>query len=267
MNKSVVKKNGNGKPPPAVYETSDDDVAIGGAVTSADMALPWLNVLHGTSGQMKKDNPNFLKGAAIGDIGLTVLNRFWSGDEGVEIVLCHYTRAFCERDPDVLTGPPINTYAATDPIVLNTPRGEKGRLILPNGHELQETAFHAVLVNVDGRWTRAVMPLRSTALKKSKELNNSVMSFEISDGKGGTKLAARWVQRWLMTTATATGGGNTWPTPVFKNIKNADGTVAIVDQPTYNIAKQWAIAAGGLTNLANVEAAAQEGKVEDTEVF
>ena len=253
----ALKKNGNN--PPAMFETRADDVAIGGKVSAADMALPFLTILQGLSGPLKKDSPNYIKGAGIGDIYLSVLNKKWDGDEGVEVVLCHYSRAYCERDPDIVTGPPINTYSPDDALVLNTPRGDKGKLIMENGHELQETAFHAVLVKVDGKWTRAVMPMRSTALKVSKRLNNQVMLLEIPDGRGGTQLAPRWSKSWQLTSGTAAGGGNSWAVPVMEML-------GWVNQETYDMARDWAIAAGKLTNLAASEAAQEAGK-KDSEDF
>jgi len=257
--KEVAVKNGNHAP--ALFETRADDAALGGAITASDMALPFLTVLQGLSGPLKKDSPSYIKGAAIGDIYLSVLGKRWDGDEGVEIVLCHYSRAYCERDPNIVTGPPLNTYAPDDPLVLNTPRGDKGKLIMENGHELQETAFHAVLVKVDGKWTRAVFPMRSTSLKVSKRLNNQVMALEVPDGRGGMQMAARWAQRWKMTSGTSTGGGNSWAVPVVVPL-------GWVDQETYNIGREWAIAAGKLTNLAATEAAqAAKASEEGTDEF
>jgi len=252
--KEIVTKSSNS--PPARFNRQADDVALGGTVGAADMALPFLQILQGLSGPLKKDSPSYIKGAAIGDIYLSVLGLRWDGDEGVEIIPCHYTRAYCERDPAIVTGPPINTYAADDPLVLNTPRGDKGKLIMENGHELQETAFHAVLVDVDGKWTRAVFPMRSTALKVSKNMNNHVMAFE--DEKG--EQLARWSKRWHLTSGTATGGGNSWAVPV---LTMGDW----VDQATYDMGREWAKAAGKLTNLAATEAAqaakaAEEGSDE-----
>jgi hypothetical protein len=248
--KDLVKTK-NGNQPPARFQARPDDVVLGGAVGAADMALPFLTILQGLSGPLKKDSSTYTKGAAIGDIFLSVLNRKWDGDEGVEIIPCHYTRAYCERDPNVVTGPPINTYAADDPLVLNTPRGEKGKLIMPNGHELQETAFHAVLVDVDGKLMRAVFPMRSTALKVSKAMNNTVMAFE----DNGEQLP-RWSKRWKLTSGTATGGGNSWAVPVLASLD-------WVDQATYDLCREWAKAAGKLTNLAATEAAQAAKAAED----
>jgi hypothetical protein len=244
--KELVKsKNGNS---PARFQARPDDVVLGGAVGAADMALPFLTILQGLSGPLKKDNPNYIKGASIGDIYLSVLGKKWDGDEGVEIVLCHYSRAFCERDPDNQTGPALNTYAPDDLIVLNTPRGDKGKMIMDNGHELQETAFHAVLVKDNGKWIKAVMPMRSTAIKVSKRLNNQVMEFADENGEQ----VARWAKSWKLTSGTGTGGGNSWAVPVME-------LQGWVDQATYDEAREWAIAAGKMTNLAASEAA-QETK-------
>lgn len=250
-NKEVALKKDT---PPARFEARAGDAEIGGKITAADMALPFLTILQGLSGPLKKDSPNYIKGAAIGDIYLSVLNRRWDGDEGVEVVLCHYSRAYCERDPDIVTGPPINTYSPDDAIVLNTPRGEKGKMILPNGNELQETAFHAVLVKDNGKWVRAVMPMRSTSLKVSKRLNNQVMAFEDNGEQ-----AARWSKSWKLTSGTGTGGGNSWAVPVMELLD-------WVDQETYDLARDWAITAGRLTNLAATEAA-QAAKTGDNAQF
>jgi hypothetical protein len=249
--------------PPARFEARAGDAEIGGKITAADMALPFLTILQGLSGPLKKDSPNYIKGAAIGDIYLSVLNKHWDGDEGVEIILCHYSRAYCERDPDIVTGPPINTYSPDDAIVLNTPRGDKGKMILPNGNELQETAFHAVLVNDNGKWVRAVMPMRSTSLKVSKRLNHEVMAF--ADEVTGEQ-QARWSRRWKLTSGTGTGGGNSWAVPVMTLLHTKEGERLWVDQETYDLARDWAITAGRLTNLANTEAA-QAAKTGDNAQF
>ena len=187
---------------------------------------------------------------------LSVLNRVWEGDTGVEIIPCHYSRVFCERDPNVVTGPPINTYMPEDKIVLDTPRGEKGVMTLPNGNVLQETAFHSILVNVDGKWQPAVMPLRSTALTISKQWTNKILNYEVKDN-GVEVQASRWERIWKLTTGTKTGGGNSWAVPVFTPIKD-------VDPELYDTARKWAIAAGRMSNLAATEAA-QEAKAETSD--
>jgi hypothetical protein len=166
------------------------------------------------------------------------------------MVFCHYSRVFVEWRPLDAGGGIVNTYTPEDKLVLSTPRGEKGALLLPNGNTLIETAYHAVLVDVDGRWVQAVMPLKSTMLKISRKMNNMLTSFELPDRPG--VVAPRWVQKFKMTTGTAAGGGNDWAVPVFE-------PAGLIDRETYLLAKQWAIGAGGATNFA-VSEEAQEPK-------
>jgi hypothetical protein len=233
-----------------------DDTKLGGKVGAADLALPFVKVLQGLSGQLKREKPEYIKGAAIGDICLTVLNRLWPGDEGVEIVFCHYTRVFVEWRPLEAGGGILGVYAPEDKIVGTTTRGEKGVLLLPNGNALVETAYHAVLVKVDGRWVTAVMPLKSTMLKISRKMNNTLTTYEIEDALGKRFQAPRWARIFRMTTGTATGGGNDWAVPMFT-------ALARVDKETYLIAREWAIAANKSTNFASAEAAQEGGRQVD----
>lgn len=231
------------------------DVKLGGAVSAADLSLPFLRVLQGLSPQLNRDNPAYLKGATAGDIALTVLDRYWERDDGVIVVFCHYTRVFVEWRPPEMGGGLINVYKAEDPIVGSAQRGDKGTLLLENGNSLVETAYHAVLVEVDGKWVQAVMPLKSTMLKISKKLNNVLTSLEVSDGKGNFLQAPRWYMKFKMTTTNETRMGNTWAVPSFEK-------AGPVDADTYRQAKAWAIAANKSSNFAQADAAQTPKKSE-----
>jgi len=233
-----------------------DDTKLGGKVGAADLSLPFLRILQGLSPQLNRANPGFIKGASTGDIALTVYDRAWPGDEGVEIIFCHYTRVFVEWRPVEAGGGILGVYAPEDKIVGTATRGEKGALLLPNGNALVETAYHAVLVKVDGKWVTAVMPLKSTMLKISRKLNNALTTYEVEDALGKRVQAPRWVRVFKMTTTSETRGGNTWAVPVFAPIER-------VDKETYLIAREWAIAANKSTNFASAEAAQTGGRQVD----
>jgi len=260
VKKEIVPAKETGGDITTFADEFEKDAQLGGKLGAADLALPFVKVLQGLSSQLKRDKPDFIKGAAIGDICLTVLNRLWPGDEGVDIIFCHYSRVFCEWKPDF--GGLAGVYAPEDPIVLSTPAGEKGRRFLPNGNELIETAYHAILIDVDGNWMRAVMPLKSTMLKISKRMNNILSAFELPNKAGELVPAPRWSRIFRMTTGTATGGGNDWAVPKFDVL---DGHV---DRSTYVVAKAWAVAADKQTNFAASEAAqGGGGKVVDEVPF
>lgn len=240
-----------------------DDVALGGKVSAADLSLPFLRILQGLSPQLNRDHPSYIKGAAAGDICLTVLNRFWERDEGVTMVFCHYSRVFVEWRPQEMGGGMVNIYGPEDKIINTAERGEKGARLMENGNALVETAYHAVLVDVDGKWVQAVMPLKSTMLKISKRMNNLLTSLEVKDSNGNFVQAPRWVKKFTMTTTNETRLGNTWAVPVFTP---QDG---FVDRDTYAIAKEWAIAANKNSDFAKADAAqaAKPGVPDDEPQF
>jgi len=251
MTKAVAVKSAN----PLAAFMDDDDTRHGGKINAADLSLPFLRVLQGLSPQLNRDSPSYLKGASAGDICLTVLDRFWDREDGVSVIFCHYSRVFVEWRPTDVGGGIVNTYPPEHQIVGSATRGDKGALILPNGNVLVETAYHAVLVDVDGKWVRAVLPMKSTMLKISRKLNNVLTSFELPNSKGIMKEAPRWVRGFLMTSVNESKMGNTWAVPVFEVMENADGSPWLVSTELYGVAKQWAIAADKSTNFAASEAA------------
>ena len=55
-------------------------------------------------------------------------------------------------------------------------KGDKGRDVMPNGNELQNTAQHYVLLlKEDGGYEQAVISMKSTQLKKSRRWNSMMM--------------------------------------------------------------------------------------------
>ena len=247
MSKQVVKMKENGAM--ILPEGADNDAALGGTLSAADISLPFLRIMQGLSPQVDPDHAGYIKGVVPGDIVLTVHNKTWEGrNEGVEIVFCHFSRVFVEWRPTEAGGGIVNTYGPDNPIINSGTRTDKGKIILPTGNELIETAYHAVLVKTDAGWTEAVMPLKSTMLKVSRAQNTVLDGLRALNSKKEKVQAPRWSVRYKMTTVKEQKADKSWSVPSFTPL-------GWVEDDLYYRAKDWAVTAGKSANFALSEAA------------
>lgn len=144
------------------------DAGCGFEETSQESyAIPFLSILQSGSPQVKKSDGAYIKGAEEGMLFNSVTQECY-GDEGVEIIPCHYTQRFVEWGTRESGGGFFGEHNPNDPIVSTTERDDKGRNMLPNGHQLADTRNHYVLIRRNGMLSPAVMSLSSSQIKASK---------------------------------------------------------------------------------------------------
>lgn len=132
-------------------EALDELTAHAGAGISdrtEDFSLPFLAIAQGLSPQVERNQPDkYIPGLKVGDIFNTATRKYWDGQEGVLVVPCFYQKANVEWVRREEGGGFVGVHDIDDPIK-NTVRtaGERKNLrILPNGHQLVETAYHMVV--------------------------------------------------------------------------------------------------------------------------
>lgn len=130
-------------------------------------AIPFLSILQSGSPQVKKSDGAYIKGAEEGMLFNSVTQEVY-GDEGVEVIPCHYTQRFIEWGLRESGGGFFGEYSPNDPIVSQTERDDKGRNMLPNGNQLSDTRNHYVLIRRNGQLSPAIMSLSSSQIKASK---------------------------------------------------------------------------------------------------
>lgn len=140
-------------------------------VRAEDMAVPFLAVIQSNSPQRKKQDGAYIQGADEGMVFNTVTNELFDvtpGNQVLSVVLCGFKKKLLHwRDRDQ-GGGMLGQYEIDDPIQREGER-KGGRLVMPDGTYLVETAEHyCLLVYPDGSSKRVIVAMSSTQLKKSR---------------------------------------------------------------------------------------------------
>ena len=210
MAKAVAKKNGNGKKV-AVMETDmfAEDAGIGvDDLGSEDLAIPFLKVLQKMSPELDD-----IENARAGDLFNTVTKEVVKGGDGVRVVNCAYTLQHIEWEPrGTGSGAPHAIYSAGDALP-KTERGDdnKDYVVDGSGRYLERTAQHYVLiVDADGMTQQALLPMKATQLKKSKQWNSAIKTLKMKDGNGDLFTPARWSHIWHLESVSEENKNGSW---------------------------------------------------------
>lgn len=186
----------------AVAGMDDDFLAqyAGAGMEGADadsFAIPFLAVLQKTSPAADADAPEFIEGARPGMFLETVSRTLMDGKEGIYLVPCAYKREFIRWGADDSGEGYKGSYTPEQVVSMResgTIKELDNRLYfpLPDGtvsekkcDRLSDTRNHYVLIiNGDGGWTRALMSLSSTQIKKSKHLMSALSNVKLRGTAG-----------------------------------------------------------------------------------
>lgn len=132
-------------------------------------AVPFLVVLQDLSPQVKKKMSGYVEGAKPGMIYNTVTKELFTE---LRIIPCYFSQVHIEwiarnEKEDGRSGL-IAVHPANTPLVSRAKR-DGSRMILPNGHLLEDTRQHFVLFQrEDGTVDQAMIGMKSTQLKISR---------------------------------------------------------------------------------------------------
>jgi len=175
---------------------------------SEDLAIPFLKVL-----QKMSDELDDLDNAKAGDIYNTVTKEVVKGKDGVRLINCAYNLQYIEWEPrGTGTGAPHAIYGAGDEIPA-TERGDDNKDYVAggSGRYLERTAQHYVLVvEEDGMTQQALLPMKSTQFKKSKQWNSAMRSLKMKDSKGGLFTPPRFSHVWKLETVSEENKNGSW---------------------------------------------------------
>ena len=175
---------------------------------SEDLAIPFLKVLQKMSDELE-DLPD----AKAGDIYNTVTKDIVKGKDGVTVINCAYALQYIEWEPrGTGTGAPHKIYGAGEDIPA-TERGDdnKDYVVGGNGRYLERTAQHYVLIiDEDGITQQALLPMKSTQFKKSKQWNSAMRSLKMKDSKGGLFTPPRFGDIWKLETVPEENKNGSW---------------------------------------------------------
>ena len=167
--------------------------------TTQDMSIPFLRILGAQSPQVDEADGAYVEGAKGGMIYNTVSNTVTSGKDGVLVVPCYYNRRYVEWKPRDQGGGYVGSYLPDDPIVATATRNDNNDEVLPNGNLLTNTAQHFVLLLEGDSYTRCLITMSSTQLKKSRRWL-SQMNAMTAMGKNGPYTLPMMSQFYTLTT-------------------------------------------------------------------
>lgn len=141
-------------------------------MTQADRSTPFLALIQSNSPQIKPGHEKQIKGAEQGNSFNTITGELFSNENGgVTIVPVYYEKTWVRWIPRDNGGGFLGSYKdeeATKPIFIPQIAAD-----YEGPSNMVETANHYVLVKSgDGTWAPAIMTLKSTQLKASRDLNS-----------------------------------------------------------------------------------------------
>jgi len=209
----VAKKNGNGVAVIEVDTMLADSIKLSGlenANSPDDLALPFLKVLMQLSPQCNKSSNSFVEGAEPGMIYNTVSGKLYDGEEGIDVVPCHYKREYIEwAERGKGTAAPVAIYPANYDIS-QAPRDANFQNRLPSGNIIEETANHFVLVLNDMGAEQALITMKATQRKVSRKWNSMMLSQKIQGKDGRPFTPPSYSHIYRLKTVSQSSSKGTW---------------------------------------------------------
>ena len=199
---------------------------------SSSYAIPFLRQLQATSGQCKKQDPDYIKGAEEGDFYNTVTEKVYKSEDGIIVVPCHYNHKYNEWAPDrggFRGSHDVAGYSGLTKTKLKDNKGNEYEANAETGNALQDTREHYVLiVNPDGTTEPALLCLSSTQMKKSKKWMTLMQGIRING-----QTAPMFSQRYKLSTVGESNDKGSWAGIKIEHV----GQVTSVEE--YKAAKQF----------------------------
>lgn len=176
-------------------------------VTSSDLLIPRISILQALSPQLQKSKPEYIKDAQQGDFCDTGTGDIFR--ESMTVVPCFFARVFLEWAPRS-SGKGLVKNHGIDPSILDqcTP-DDKGRMILPNGNYIAETATYYVL-NLDAGGRRSFIPMASTQLRASRKWMTLITAEKLTRSDGSVFTPPLFYRSWTATPVAQSNNEGEW---------------------------------------------------------
>lgn len=177
-----------------------------------DLALPFIRILGDLSPQVKKSKAEYIEGAEPGMLFNTVSKELYDGNEGIHVVPCYYKREYVEwSDRGEGPGAPIAVHPASTDLINQTSRDGMGKDRLPNGNYLENTAsYYVIVLGKDGAET-ALITMKSTSLKTSRQWNSMISGIKLQ-GTNGQFTPPMFSHIYHLKTVEMSNKKGTWST-------------------------------------------------------
>jgi hypothetical protein len=222
-------------------------------ITSDDLTIPRLKILQALSPEVNKRDGKYVEGADAGDAINTVTSKLYNDENPLVVLPVSYKRLFLEWQPRDSGGGLVTSHDDQS-ILSKTTKNDRGQDVLENGNYIQTSANHFVIVlNSDGSFDQAVIPMAGTQLKKSRTWNSVMASLKL---RSGDKVFTppSFSHRYSMKTVQESNDRGSW---FGWNITNL-GPISEEDMFFYEAAKDFASSVGEVSMSSNSGEASTE---------
>lgn len=189
-----------------IFQTAGD----GAYYDPSEMQIPFVRVLQALSPQLNKNKPEFIKGAAAGDIFNTVTGEMWTGDQGITVIPVYQVTKYLEFVPRSQGGGFKGERHPSDPDLQRTTR-DGSKELLPNGNELVKTDQHFCLIlGDDGSYQPAIVDMKSTSLKVSKRWKTQINMQKVKSPDGRMLTPALYATMWKLAVVEESNDQGSW---------------------------------------------------------
>ena len=176
-----------------------------------DMAIPFLSILQGLSPEVKRSEGAYIEGAQEGMLLNTVTKEVYdTTKEELVVIPCAYQRTLVEWRVREKGGGYVGEHSAAFEGASQTQRDDRGRDILPNGNQLNDTrSFYVFIIKDDGTTAPAVITMTSTQIKKAKQWLMQQNLLRLTSG-GKTYTPPMFASKWRVETAPESNEKGSW---------------------------------------------------------
>lgn len=175
-------------------------------VTARDLLIPRLTILQGLSPQVTQGKPEYDKEARVGeiyDVGLQ--QRF---PDGIKFIPVYYCMQWLEWAPRA-SGKGLQNIHDSDAVLDVAEKDDKGKMVLPNGNYVSETA-QLYGLNVTADFRKSFIPMASTQLKKSRRLLTLATGEKLQRPDGTYFVPPLFYRSYMMTTVPESNNEGSW---------------------------------------------------------
>ena len=175
-----------------------------------DLAMPFLRILQKTSPELDEID------ARAGDIYNTVTKEVLNGSDGCRVINCAYRLEHIEWEPlGQGSKAPFNIYPV-GAMLPETFRNDDEKdfndyVVDGDGRYLERTAQHYVLtIDGEGMTQQALVSMKTTQFKKSKQWNSALKSAKMKDSNGTLFVPPRFAQIFRLKTHKEENKKGSW---------------------------------------------------------
>jgi|TARA_R110000744_G_scaffold34617_1_gene80501 hypothetical protein len=175
---------------------------------SRDTAIPYISILQTSSPQVNPSKAEHLESAKAGQLFNTVTQETF---DTLKVIPVFYHLKYVEWKPREQGGGFINSHDADSGIIGQTKRDPmNGKMTLPNGNHIVQTAYHYVLMlDANGGYQNAVISMSSSQLKKSRRWNSLMLSQKIK-GPSGMFTPPTYAMTYTLSSVSESNDRGSW---------------------------------------------------------